>query len=97
MTALRVFPEIQMMEPPKLPHATMIPFEFVHLSPIDEKFVQDFLKILSNSDDIDVFPKFQWGFDVISVDFGAQLFLQRPHLLKVGDTHLSSLCAIGFI
>jgi hypothetical protein len=65
----------------------MIPFEALHLSPLDERFVNDFANILTlaaaSSDRPDLYEKIVWALDVICMDFGPHLFLQQPRLLNV--------------
>ena len=60
-----------------------IPFEFIHLSSADEKFVTDFLNIMRKSRDQPMlYEKYLWGLDVLCADFGPQIFLQRTELFN---------------
>lgn len=63
-------------------------FDFVHLSVLDERWLTDFVNIMhSSTSRDDLYDKFRWAFHIVCVDFGAQLFLQRPK-------QLLSVCAL---
>jgi hypothetical protein len=61
-----------------------MPLEFIHLSHVDDKFVQDYLHVLNASvDRVDLYEKMEWGMDVLCFDFGAHVFLQKSQLFTV--------------
>ena len=66
--------------PPYIPNS-FITFEHVYLSPIDEEIVSHFCSIV-NSPTVDVNEEGRL-FDILSVDVGANIFLQRSQLFRV--------------
>ena len=85
--ALEFIPNIHtivLLPPPRVPNSIQIPLEFIHLSHVDEKFVNDFQQVLNASvDRIDLYEKMDWGMDVLCVDYGAHIFLQKSQLFSV--------------
>ncbi|KAI3662310.1 hypothetical protein MP638_001507 [Amoeboaphelidium occidentale] len=55
-------------------------FDVIHLSPIDTKFVHDFLVI---SQDYNETTKFVLALDILLSDYGAQVFLHQPRLFDL--------------
>ena len=69
---------------PRLKHAGHVPFEYIHLSHTDEKFLLDFTSMVRKSQtQTELRGKCLWGLDVLCSDFGSQIFLQRTQLLHV--------------
>ena len=66
--------------PPYLPNAFMS-FDHLFLSPIDEEIVSHFCSIVT-SPTVDVAEEGKL-FDILSIDFGAHVFLQRSQLFRV--------------
>jgi hypothetical protein len=67
---------------PKVPHSKANDgwtFDQLYLSPIDTKFLSDFMKISSSPTN----PKFSIAMDILLNDYGPQIFLQQPKLFEV--------------
>ncbi|KAJ3327409.1 hypothetical protein HDU76_011848, partial [Blyttiomyces sp. JEL0837] len=64
---------------PLVPNA--IPtYEYIHLSPVDEEVISDFCLLAQNPVVEDTAERRL--FDILSLDFGSQIFLQRPQLFR---------------
>jgi hypothetical protein len=84
-------------EPPRIPLAglSLHLLHRLHLSPIDEKFVADYLSLITQESNVDIGEngldyRIQWGFAVICDDFGPGLFCQRSELFEVCILHVLS-------
>lgn len=66
--------------PPYIPNS-FIMFDHVYLSPIDEEIVSHFCSIV-NSPTVDVNEEGRL-FDILSIDVGSHIFLQRSQLFRV--------------
>ena len=65
--------------PPYLPDAVAT-FESVHLSLLDKETLNSFASLVSG---VNIDPSEEKLFDIICLDFGAQVFLQRSQLFKI--------------
>ncbi len=72
--------------PPYIPNSFTM-FEHVYLSPIDEEIVSHFCSIV-NSPTVDVNEEGRL-FDILSIDVGSHIFLQRSQLFRVISFNLS--------
>ncbi|KAI9144969.1 hypothetical protein BKA69DRAFT_649588 [Paraphysoderma sedebokerense] len=63
---------------PPLPNSVRI-FEYLHLSPSDQQFVKEFCVML-----VDPIPRadIEQVFDILCIDFGSQIFLQKSQILR---------------
>jgi hypothetical protein len=81
-TAAEPVQPMEINRPPNNPLPMYFRFDFIHLSVLDERWLADFVNIMRSSvDRDDLYDKFRWAFHIVCVDFGPQLFLQRPNQL----------------
>ena len=73
-----------MITPPYLPNAIKC-CDPLYLSPVDQEIVEDFANLIKNTSEFNPVAEKRL-FDIICIDFGSQIFLQRSSLFRVSST-----------